>query len=110
MPGPLFHVGAVAMCPHGGQVTTVSADTRVLVSGTPAALVSDQFVVAGCVFAPGGVPQPCLTVQWTTPTARTLVAGQPAITALSTGLCIAANGAPNGPVIVVSTQPRAVAS
>jgi hypothetical protein len=109
MAGPLFHVGAVAMCPHGGQVTTISADARVLVSGMPVALVSDQFIVAGCTFAPGQ-PQPCVTVQWTTPTAETLVAGQPAITALSVGLCIAANGAPNGPAVVASTQPRVVAS
>ena len=50
MSGPLFHVGAVAMCPHGGQVTTISADTRVLVSGMPVALATDQFIVAGCVF------------------------------------------------------------
>jgi hypothetical protein len=110
MAGPLFHVGAVAMCPHGGQVTTISADTRVLVSGMLVALISDQFIVAGCTFAPGGVLQPCVTVQWTAPTAETLVTGQPAITALSVGLCIAANGAPNGPAIVASTQPRAVAS
>ena len=40
MPGPYFHVGAVAMCPHGGQVTTVSANARVLVSGMPVALMT----------------------------------------------------------------------
>lgn len=111
MPGPLFHVGAVAMCPHGGQVTTISADTQVLVSGMPVALMTDQFVVVGCVFTlPGPVPQPCVMVQWTTPAAETLVNGQPAVTAASVGLCIAANGAPNGPAIVASTQLRAVAS
>jgi len=111
MPGPLFHVGAVAMCPHGGQVTTISADTRVLASGMQVALATDQFMVAGCVFTlPSGTPQPCVTVQWTAPTARTLVTGQPAVTALSTGICIAANGVPNGPATVVSTQTRAVAS
>jgi len=38
------------------------------------------------------------------------VDGQPAVTALSVGLCIAADGAPNGPAIVASTQTRAVAS
>lgn len=110
MAGPLFSVGAVAICPHGGQVTAISADARVLASGTPVALVSDQFLVAGCAFAPGGVPQPCVMVQWLTPTVRALVAGQPAITQASAGLCIAANGAPNGPVTVVSTQPRVVAT
>lgn len=110
MPGPLFHVGAVAMCPHGGQITTISSDTQVLASGMPVALVTDQFMVAGCAFTVGVVPQPCLTVQWTAPTAQTLINGQPAVTALSVGLCIAANGAPNGPAVVVSTQTLAVAS
>ena len=111
MPGLLFHVGAVAMCPHGGQVTTISANTRVLASGMQVALATDQFTVAGCAFTlPSGTPQPCVTVQWTTPTVETVVNGQPAVTALSVGLCIAADGAPNGPAIVASTQTRAVAS
>ncbi|MUL46994.1 hypothetical protein FZI85_03465 [Mycobacterium sp. CBMA293] len=110
MPGPLFVVGAVAMCPHGGQITTISSDTRVLAGGMPVALMTDQFMVAGCAFVVGTVPQPCLKVQWTTPTALTLINGQPAITQASVGLCIAANGAPNGPPIIVSTQTMAVAS
>jgi|ERR1700677_119335 hypothetical protein len=110
MSGPLFHVGAVAMCPHGGQVTTISADAQVLVSGMPVALATDQFIVAGCTFMVGLEPQPCIQVQWMVPTVETLVTGQPAVTAASTGLCIAANGAPNGPAIVASTQLRVIAS
>ena len=110
MPGPLFVVGAVAMCPHGGQITTISSDTRVLAGGMPVALMTDQFMVAGCPFNVSGAPQPCMTVQWTTPTVETLINGQPAITAASVGLCIAANGAPGGPAIIVSTQTMAVAS
>lgn len=110
MPGPLFHVGAVAMCPHGGQVTTVSANARVLVSGMPVALLTDQFIVAGCVFNVSGAPQPCVKVLWSAPTVETLVNGQPAVTAASVGMCIAANGAPNGPAIVAYTQPLVVGS
>lgn len=111
MSGPLFHVGAVATCPHGGQITTISSNARVLVSGMPVALLTDQFVVAGCTFTvPPSVPQPCVLVQWTTPTVQSLITGQPAITAASVGLCIAANGVPNGPAIVASTQPRVVAT
>jgi hypothetical protein len=110
MTGPLYQVGAVATCPHGGQVTAISADARALASGTPVTLATDQFVVAGCTFALPSGPQPCVMVQWTTPTVRTLVMGLPAIMATSVGLCIAANGAPNGPAIVAATQPRVVAS
>jgi hypothetical protein len=98
------------MCPHGGQVTTISANAQVLVSGMPVALATDQFIVAGCTFALPTGPQPCIQVLWMVPTVETLVTGQPAITAVSTGLCIAANGAPNGPAIVASTQLQVVAS
>lgn len=110
MAGPLYQVGAVAMCPHGGQVTAISADARVLASGTPVTLAADQFVVAGCAFVTPVGPQPCVLVQWTVPTARCLFMGQPAITALSGGICIAANGVPNGPAIVTTTQPRVIGS
>jgi hypothetical protein len=110
MPGPVYQVGAVAMCPHGGQVTAISTDARVLAGGLPVTLAADQFVVAGCAFAVGTVPQPCVLVQWAAPTVRCLFAGQPAITAASVGMCIAANGAPNGPVVLASTQPRVVAT
>jgi hypothetical protein len=108
--GPFFHAGAVAICPHGGQVTTISANARVLASGMPVALMTDQFIVAGCTFTLPTGPQPCVQVLWTTPAAGSLVTGQPAITAGSTGLCMAANGAPNGPAIVASTQLRVVAT
>ena len=40
MPGPLFHVGATAICSHAGQVQTISSNTRVLVNGTPVAISS----------------------------------------------------------------------
>jgi uncharacterized Zn-binding protein involved in type VI secretion len=109
VPGPLFHAGAVAMCPHGGQITTISTNVRVLVNALPVATMGDQFLVAGCVFTvPPGKPQPCVRVQWLTPALRCFVDGQPAITQGSTGICFSADGIPNGPPIVVSTQPRVI--
>ena len=56
------------------------------------------------------MPQPCVLVQWSAPTTRCLFNGQPGITALSVGMCIAANGVPGGPAVVTTTQPRAVAT
>lgn len=107
MPGPLMHVGATVLCAHGGPVQTVSTNARVLVSGMPVATVTDQYLVTGCPFTlPNGTPSPCVRVQWLTPATRVLVNGQPPVLATSSGLCLSALQAPQGPPIVVVTQPR----
>ncbi len=107
MPTPLFHVGASAICPHGGQVSTISTNARVLVAGAAVATMADTCTVAGCAFTvPPGKPQPCVRVQWLVPAARVLVMGQPALLQGSTGLCLSAEQIPQGPPTVVTTQPR----
>jgi hypothetical protein len=80
MPGPLLHVGAVATCPHGmGQLSIISSNARVLVSGQPVATAADTGVIAGCAFTvPTGKPQPCTSVKWLMPSTRVTVGGQPA--------------------------------
>jgi uncharacterized Zn-binding protein involved in type VI secretion len=110
MPGPLFHVGAVALCPHGIPIQTISSNTRVLVNGMPVATVADQFLVSGCPFNISGKPQPCLRVQWLMPATRVLVNGQPAILQTSNGLCLSPESVPNGPANPVTVQPRVVGS
>lgn len=107
MPGFLYHVGATAVCPHGGQVVVIPASPRALVSGQPVATLADQYPIIGCPFVVGTVPQPCLRVQWVVPAMRTLVNRQPAILQDSVGLCLGPTQAPQGPVSVVATQPRA---
>lgn len=107
MPGMLFHVGATAMCPHGGQVSVISTNTRVLASGQPVATMADTYLVAVCAFTvPTGKPQPCVKVQWTVPAQRVLVNGQPVILNSSTGICQSAEQIPQGPPIVAATQIR----
>lgn len=109
MPGPLFHVGATAMCPHAGQVQVISTNTRVMVNGMPVATMGDTYLVAGCPFTvPPGKPQPCIKVQWLVPATRVLVNGQPAILQTSTGICQSAEQIPQGPPTVVATQPRVI--
>ncbi|HVR34863.1 MAG TPA: hypothetical protein VMS21_03320 [Methylomirabilota bacterium] len=109
MPGPLFHVNATAICPHAGQVTTISSNTRVLVGGMPVATIADTFLIAGCAFTiPGPKPQPCVKVQWLVPAARVLVNGQPAILQTSPGLCLSGEQIPQGPPTVVVNQPRVI--
>jgi uncharacterized Zn-binding protein involved in type VI secretion len=95
------------MCPHGGQVTIIPSNTRVMVSGQPVATMGDTFLVAGCAFTVGPKPQPCIKVQWLVPATRVLINGQPAILQTSTGLCLSAEQIPQGPPNVVVTQMRA---
>jgi hypothetical protein len=109
MPGPVVNVGATATCPHGGMVTIVSSNARVLATGMPLATMADQFMVAGCAFTvPPGVPQPCLRLQWMTTAVRVLINGQPPILQASTGIALSATGVPGGPPIVATTQMRVV--
>jgi hypothetical protein len=108
MGSPLFHVGATAMCPHGGQVSTIPSNTRVLVGGQPVATMGDTFLVAGCAFTvPPSKPQPCVKVQWLVPATRVRVGGQFAILQSSSGLCQSAEQIPGGPPSVTVTQLRA---
>jgi len=103
---PIFHVGATAICPHGGPVTTISTNARVLVNGMPAATMADQFMIAGCAFNISGAPHPCVLVQWLVPAVRVMVMGQPVILQTSVGLAKAADQAPQGPPSVLVVQPR----
>ncbi len=107
MPGFLLHVGAMGMCPHGGQLSTISTNTRVLVSGQPVATISDLYLIAGCAFTvPPGKPQPCIKVLWLVPASRVLVNGQPVILQASNGLCQSPEQIPQGPPIITTTQMR----
>jgi hypothetical protein len=114
MPGPLYHVGAQGMCPHAGQVSTVSSNTRVLVGGQPVATIADVSTVAGCPFqvpiGTGTKPQPCVTVKWLVPAARVKVNGQPALLQTSTGLCLSAEQIPQGPPTITVNQTRVIAT
>lgn len=111
MPGPIYHVGATAICPHGGQVTTVSTNTRVLVNGMPAATMADVSIVAGCAFQlPGPTPSPCLTVRWLVPATRVTVMGQPVLLQASANLCQSPAQAPQGPASVTVNQTRVIAT
>jgi hypothetical protein len=109
MPGALVHVGAIGSCPHLGQMTVLSSNVRVFVSGAPVATVLDMFPIALCPFTLPTVPptpHPCVRVQWTVPATRVFVNGMPVVLQLSTGLCLAVDFIPQGPATVITAQPR----
>lgn len=111
MPGPVLHAGAIATCPHGGMLNIVAASPRVLVSGMPVAVLTDQGLVAGCVFTiPPAKPQPCVTTRWLVGATRVLAGGQPVLINPAGALCFSADQIPGGPPIISSSQVRVVAT
>jgi hypothetical protein len=101
--GEFLTTETAMMCPHGGQVTIASTNTRVSAHGAPMVRSSDSFVIAGCTFNVSGAPHPCVTIKWSTTADRSTI-GDPTLTTDSLGLCQAADKAIQGPVKVVSTQ------
>ena len=114
MPGPLYHVGAQAVCPHGGQASTVTTNARVFVSGQPVATLPDVTSVSACPFqipvGAGTKPQPCVLVKWIVPATRVFVGGKPALMQTSTGICQSAEQIPQGPPTITVTQTRVIAT
>jgi hypothetical protein len=111
MGSELYHTGAQGQCPHGtGQVSTMSSNTRVRVSGQPVATLSATSTIVGCLFQiPLGVgtkPQPCLRVQWLVPALRVRVMSQPVLLKTSSGLCLSAEQIPQGSPAITVTQFR----
>lgn len=110
MPGPVLHAGAILTCAHGGMINIIAASPRVLVNGMPAAVLTDQGLVAGCAFAVGPKPQPCVTTQWLMGATRVLAGGQPVLIAPPVALTMSADQIPGGPPIVAQVQPRVLAT
>jgi hypothetical protein len=110
MGAPILQAGCTMMCPHGGQVQVVASQSKVTLGGAPALLAGDTTTVAGCVFTVGPKPQPCLTVQWSAPATKVKIANQAPLLKTSIGLCKSAEGIPQGPVQIVSTQTKVLAT
>ena len=120
MPGFLLHVGAGMQCFHAAPATVKPTQPRVLVSGQPVVNVDPKVMavvasVAVCPFqipTPAGVtkPQPCVTVKWTMPSTRFLVAGLPAALAPNPGpgpgVCQSVEQIPQGAPVVSVVQTR----
>jgi hypothetical protein len=101
MPGFLLQVGADVLCPHNGQVSEVSINSRVSLSGRPAVVLTDAFAIGACPADP-----PCVGGQWMTGATRLRIGGQPAILKDSSGICRSSAGQLNGFAQVLTTQTR----
>ena len=102
--GGLLTTASVMMCPHGGTVTATSSNTRVNAGGSLVVRSADTFVIAGCPFVVAGAPHPCVTVQWLTQDLRSQVLSDFTLSEANTGLCVAADQAPQGAVLILTAQ------
>jgi hypothetical protein len=110
MPGPLLTAASTLQCPHGGTVVITPGSPRSSAGGAPMVTTGDVFTVVGCVFTlPGPVPSPCVTVQWIIGNPRLSSPSGQALDMSSVGICLAATGAPQGPVVIQSAQQSNVA-
>jgi hypothetical protein len=104
MPGPLLTVASKLICPHGGQVMIVSSNKAL--AGAPLVSHKDTFTIVGCTFTlPGPKPSPCMSIEWMTYESKIDVGSGFALSTGSVGICKADTGAPQGKVIVTTTQP-----
>jgi hypothetical protein len=102
----LLNTSSIMMCPHGGTVSAITTNTQVMAAGDPLVGATDTFLIAGCAFVIGIVPHPCIQVQWVQPDLESQVSGDFTLNEESVGLCIAADGAPQGAVLITFTQPE----
>lgn len=96
---------SILQCPHGGLVTAITTNTVAQAGGDYIVRSSDTFMIAGCAFTLPSGPNPCMTVQWVTAALMNTVMSDNVLTEDSVGMCLAADQAPQGPVIISSAQP-----
>jgi hypothetical protein len=101
--GDYLTAASTLACPHGGTVSPVPGTTNPTVAGSAILTSADSFPIAGCPFPPSGTPHPCVQVRWVAPALRA-TAGASALTTDSVGLCIAADDAVQGSVLIQSSQ------
>jgi hypothetical protein len=94
-------------CPHGGTVVIVSSNAQVQADRAFIATKEDTFNIVGCPFqipATPPIPSPCLTVQWKVADTQVQINGVASLSQSSVGMCLNAEQAPQGPVVIRSTQ------
>jgi len=105
MPSPIVTSNAKIMCAHGGQVTLIPKQMKVLVGGAPVMCVGDIMgsPIVGCAQPPTPVTAPCLVVASEIPIP--MVGMSPTVMVMSKPVLLAGingitSGIPPSPLIV----------
>lgn len=102
----LLTTSSILMCPHGGMVQAITSNTKVKTVDGYLLRSSDTFIIVGCAFTlpPPLLLHPCVQVQWVQPAEKSEVVGDFTLTEESVGLCVAADLAVQGTVLINYTQ------
>jgi uncharacterized Zn-binding protein involved in type VI secretion len=100
----LLNTSSTLMCPHGGTVSAISSNTKTKAGGSYVLRSADTFTIAGCPLNVAGAPHPCVQVRWIQPALKSKVLSDATLTADSVGLCVAADQAVQGTVLIQVTQ------
>ena len=103
MATPIVTSATQVMCGHAGTGSHIATQVRVKVAGSPVAVASDQYTVAGCSLASSGAPTICTVLAWTMPAIRVKAGGVPVLinTSMPQGV---------GPGVVIPGQVRVSAT
>jgi hypothetical protein len=102
----LLNSSSILMCPHGGMVQAITSNTRVKGGGDFLLRQSDTFLVSGCPFVLGLLYHPCVQVQWVQADQQSQVMSDFTLSEESVGMCVAADQAVQGTVLISFTQPQ----
>lgn len=102
----LLTAASVMMCPHGGTVNAISSNTKTKAAGSYLLRASDTFIIVGCPLNVAGAPHPCVQVQWVQTALKSKAIGDFNLTMNSVGLCVAADQAVQGTVLINTAQPK----
>lgn len=105
MPAPVVNSAAVIMCAHGGKVTLLPKQFKVMAGGQPIMCVGDLVgsPIVGCVQPPTPTTAPCLAVASEIPipmvgmSPKVMINGKPVLLAGINGIT---TGVPPSPLIV----------
>ena len=109
MPGKVLTTGSTVQCPHGGQASLSTGNTKASTMAGKILLETDIHMVSGCTFTIGTKPSPCLRIEWKAGAVKLKVNQTGVLVESSIGLCYSPEGAPQGPATVVMADQKASA-
>jgi hypothetical protein len=96
------------MCPHGGRAILLATNAKASTNGSFWLSETDINPIVGCPFCIGAGYSPCIRIEWSGGSNRTIVNGTRVLNRESIGICYNADNTPQGTAVVVTSQMRVI--